>query len=81
VVAKLKIDIDTMREHLADSINRYEAMRTMPVQTAADRTALLGAFRVGTSVTSGFFSSRSRRLHGMNLVRKANIQRYRISSF
>lgn len=45
MVAKLKIDIDTMKEHLADSINRYEAMRTMPVQTDADRTALLGAFR------------------------------------
>lgn len=42
---KLRVDEEWLRQALIDSVERYERMRQLPVNTDADRAALLAAFR------------------------------------
>lgn len=45
VPAELRVDAEWLRNEIADSIARYDAMRRMSATTDADRAALLAAFR------------------------------------
>lgn len=45
MTAQLRVDRDWLRAAIEDSVARYDAMRNMPATTAADRAALLAAFR------------------------------------
>lgn len=42
---QLRVSAEWLRSALSESIDRYENMRAMPVNSAADRMALLAAFR------------------------------------